>query len=214
VKVALYTRVSTEDQAREGFSLEVQRTYLLQYAKNFGWDVVCSMSGRDVYMDDGFSGGNMDRPALKKLLFDARNKMFDLVLVYKQDRLSRRLKDLLGLLEEFETLGIGYKSATEPFDTTSSAGKMAIQMLGSCAEFERNRLVERVFPGMVVGVKRGHWQGARFAPYGYRHNKETKKLEVHAEEAKIVRDIYDQYLGGKSTAQIAGFYYHLGTRSR
>jgi len=214
VKVALYTRVSTEDQAREGFSLEVQRTYLLQYAKNFGWDVVCSMSGRDVYMDDGFSGGNMDRPALKKLLFDARNKMFDLVLVYKQDRLSRRLKDLLGLLEEFETLGIGYKSATEPFDTTSSAGKMAIQMLGSCAEFERNRLVERVFPGMVVGVKRGHWQGARFAPYGYRHNKETKKLEIHAEEAKIVRDIYDQYLGGKSTAQIAGFYYHLGTRSR
>jgi site-specific DNA recombinase len=79
MKVALYTRVSTEDQAREGFSLEVQRNYLLQYAKNFGWDVVCSMSGRDIYMDDGYSGGNMDRPALKKLLFDARNKLFDLV---------------------------------------------------------------------------------------------------------------------------------------
>lgn len=145
MRVALYTRVSTEDQAREGFSLEVQRTYLLQYAKNFGWDVFCSMSGRDVYMDDGYSGGNMDRPALQRLLFDARNKQFDLVLVYKQDRLSRRLKDLLGLLEEIDSLGVGYKSATEPFDTTSSAGKMAIQMLGSCAEFERNRLVERVF---------------------------------------------------------------------
>ena len=87
-------------------------------------------------------------------------------------------------------MGIGYKSATEPFDTTSSAGKMAIQMLGSCAEFERNRLVERVFPGMVVGVKRGHWQGARYAPYGYRYNKEIKKLEVHPEEAKIVKEIY------------------------
>ncbi len=214
MKVALYTRVSTEDQVREGFSLEVQRTYLLQYAKNFSWDVFCSMSGRDVYMDDGYSGGNMDRPALKRLLFDARNKQFDLVLVYKQDRLSRRLKDLLGLLEEIDLLGIGYKSATEPFDTTSSAGKMAIQMLGSCAEFERNRLVERVFPGMVVGVKRGHWQGARYAPYGYRYNKEIKKLEVYPEEAKIVKDIFDQYLNGKSTAQIAGHYYHLGVAAR
>lgn len=213
-KVALYTRVSTEDQAREGFSLEVQRNYLLQYAKNFGWDVVCTMSGRDVYMDDGYSGGNMERPALQRLLLDARNKHFNLVMVYKQDRLSRRLKDLLGLLEEFEALGIGYKSATEPFDTTSSAGKMAIQMLGSCAEFERNRLVERVFPGMVVGVKRGHWQGARYAPYGYRYNKEAKKLEVHADEARIVKDIFTLYLGGKSTAQIAGHYYHLGIPSR
>ena len=71
MKVALYTRVSTEDQAREGFSLEVQRNYLLQYAKNFGWDIFCSMSGRNVYMDDGYSGGNMDRPAMQRLLFDA-----------------------------------------------------------------------------------------------------------------------------------------------
>lgn len=172
------------------------------------------MSGRDVYMDDGYSGGNMDRPALQRLLFDARNKQFDLVLVYKQDRLSRRLKDLLGLLEEIDSLGVGYKSATEPFDTTSSAGKMAIQMLGSCAEFERNRLVERVFPGMVVGVKKGHWQGARYAPYGYRYNKDAKKLEVHSEEAKIVKEIFAMYLSGKSTSQIAGHYYTLGIPSR
>ncbi len=214
MKVALYTRVSTEDQAREGFSLEVQRTFLLQYAQNFGWEVFCSIPGRDVYMDDGYSGGNMDRPALQRLLFDARNKQFDLVMVYKQDRLSRRLKDLLGLLEEFDSLGVGYKSATEPFDTTSSAGKMAIQMLGSCAEFERNRLVERVFPGMLVGVKKGHWQGARYAPYGYRYNKDIKKLEIHEPEAKIVREIYDRYISGQSTSQIAGHFYRLGTSSR
>lgn len=214
MRVALYTRVSTEDQAREGFSLEVQQTFLVQYAKSFGWDIVCTIPNRDVYMDDGFSGATMDRPALQRLLLDARNKLFDLVLVYKQDRLSRRLKDLLGLLEELDNLGIGYKSATEPFDTTSSAGKMAIQMLGSCAEFERNRLVERIFPGMVVGVKRGHWQGARYAPYGYRYNKEAKKLEVHPEEAKIVKDIYSMYLSGKSTSQICAHYYALGVPSR
>ena len=74
--------------------------------------------------------------------------------------MSRNLKELLTFLEELGEWGIGFKSATEPFDTTSSAGKLAIQMLGSYAEFERNRLIERVFPGMIMGVKKGHWQGA------------------------------------------------------
>ena len=195
-------------------AVEVQRNYLLQYAKNFGWEVFCSIGGKDIYEDDGYSGYTMDRPAFQRLLFDARNKKFDLVVIYKQDRLSRRLKDLLSMLEEFENLGIGYKSATEPFDTTSSAGKMAIQMLGSCAEFERNRLVERVFPGMIIGVKNGHWQGARYAPYGYIHNKESKKLEVNPEEAKIVREIFSMYRNGKSTSQVAAHYYELGIPSR
>ncbi|MFH1678495.1 MAG: recombinase family protein [Candidatus Omnitrophota bacterium] len=210
MKAALYTRVSTEDQAREGFSLEVQRNYLLQYANNFGWETFCSLSDRDIYMDDGYSGGTLDRPAMQRLLLDARNKRFDLVLVYKQDRLSRRLKDLLALLEEFDSLGVGYKSATEPFDTTSSAGKMAIQMLGSCAEFERNRLIERVFPGMLMGAQKGQWQGARYAPYGYKYNKESKKLELFEDEARIVREIFTMYRHGKSTSQIAGHYYNLG----
>ncbi|MFH1360401.1 MAG: recombinase family protein [Candidatus Omnitrophota bacterium] len=214
MKVALYTRVSTEDQAREGFSLEVQRNYLLQYAKNFGWDVFCSMSGRDVYMDDGYSGGNMDRPALQRLLFDARNKHFDLILVYKQDRLSRRLKDLLGLLEEFDSLGIGYKSATEPFDSTTSAGKLMFQQLGSFAEFERNRIAERVFLGMVKGVQQGNWQGARYAPYGYNYNKEKKLLEADEKEEKVVKLIYTMFLCDKSIFAIAEYLTKKGCRNR
>jgi len=214
MKVAIYTRVSTEDQAREGFSLDVQRNFLLQYAKTFDWTVFCSVTDAEVYQDDGFTGSNMDRPALQRLLSDAHNKNFDLVLVYKQDRLSRKLQDLLSLLEEFDNLGIAYKSATEPFDTTTSAGKMAIQMLGSYAEFERNRLIERVFPGMVEGVKKGHWQGSRYIPYGYIHNKKDKKLEVNPEEAKIIKDIYSMYLRGRSTAQIAKHYDINGIKSR
>jgi len=214
MKVALYTRVSTEDQAREGFSLEVQKNYLLQYAKSFQWEVFCSIPNCQVYEDDGFSGSRMERPALQRILLDARNKRFDLIVVYKQDRLSRKLKDLLSMLEEFDSLGVGYKSATEPFDTTTSAGKMAIQMLGSYAEFERNRLIERVFPGMVEGVKKGHWQGSRYVPYGYTHNKQTKKLEIHLEEEKIVKEIFSMYLNGRSTSQIAAHYYNLGTPSR
>ena len=214
MKVALYTRVSTEDQAREGFSLDVQKNFLLQYARNFQGEVFCSIPNCEVYEDDGYSGSRMERPALQRLLLDARNKRFDLIIVYKQDRLSRKLKDLLSMLEEFDSLGVGYKSATEPFDTTTSAGKMAIQMLGSYAEFERNRLIERVFPGMVEGVKKGHWQGSRHVPYGYIHNKQTKKLEIHPEESKVVREIFSMYLNGKSTTQIAAYYYHLDLPSR
>ncbi len=192
MKVALYTRVSTEDQAREGFSLEVQRNYLLQYAKNFDWDVVCSLPVRDVYMDDGFSGGNMDRPALKKLLFDAKAKKFDTVLVYKIDRFARNNRMLLNLVEELSEINVGFKSATESFDTVTAAGKMALSMLGTVAQFERDRIVERVFPGMIKGVQRGNWQGARYAPYGYRYNKEKKAPRSRARRSRHSEaDIYD-----------------------
>lgn len=214
MKVALYTRVSTEDQAREGFSLDVQRDFLLKYAKDQGWEVFCSLPGTKVYQDDGVSGYTLDRPALQRLLADAQRKQFDLILVYKQDRLSRNLKDMLNLLDQLSKWGIGYKSATEPFDTTTSAGKMALHMLGTYAEFERNRLVERVFPGMIRGVQNGHWQGARYAPYGYSYNKERKLLELVPKEAEIVKKIYDMYLANKSTTQIAGYFYQKGIKSR
>lgn len=158
--VAIYIRVSTEDQAKEGYSLEVQREYLEAFAKRVGLEIF------RVYQDDGISGYSTERPALKELLKDAKGKKFDLVLVYKIDRFSRNLKDLLNLVDELLSSGVGFKSATEPFDTTTSAGKLIFQQLGSFAEFERNRIAERVFPGMVKGVQRGNWQGARYAPYG------------------------------------------------
>ena len=203
LKVAIYTRVSTEDQARDGFSLQVQRDCLLQHAKIMNWEVFCSLSGRCIYEDDGYSAFSMDRPAFQALRQDALRKKIDLVLVYKQDRLSRNLRELLIFLEELNDIGVGFKSVTEPFDTTTSAGKMAIQMLGSYAEFERNRLIERVFPGMIVGAKKGHWQGARYAPYGYIYNKETKRLEINPVEAEIVKKIFKLYVAGASTKAVA-----------
>lgn len=214
MKVALYTRVSTEDQAREGFSLEVQHDFLIKFAKDQGWQIVCSIPNSQVYQDDGVSGYTLERPALRTLLRDGQKHMFDLVLVYKQDRLSRNLREMLNLLEQLAQWSIGYKSATEPFDTTTSAGKMALHMLGSYAEFERNRLVERVFPGMIRGVQKGHWQGARYAPYGYHYNKEKKVLELVPEEAEVVKKIYEMYLANKSTTQIAGFFYREGIKTR
>jgi len=199
MKIAIYIRVSTEDQAKEGYSLEVQKEYLEAFAKREGYEIF------KVYSDEGISGFSTRRGALQELLADAKAKKFDLVLVHKIDRFSRNLKDLLNLVDELSSYGVGFKSATEPFDTTTSAGKLMFQQLGSFAEFERNRIAERVFPGMVKGVQRGNWQGSRFSPYGYKYNKEAKLLELVEDEAKVVKLIYEMYLAGESTHTIVAY---------
>ena len=199
MKTAIYTRVSTDDQVREGYSLEVQKEYLINYSKQQGYE------SYDIYTDEGISAGSLQRPALQKLLKDAKLGKFDLVLVYKIDRFSRKLKDLLELFERLESCGVGFKSVTEPFDTTNAAGKLMFQQLGSFAEFERNRLAERVFPGMLKSVQAGNWHGARYSPFGYTYNKSAKLLEVNAAEAEIVRLIYRLYLEGKSVFDITEF---------
>jgi len=208
MKVAIYIRVSTEDQAREGYSLEVQEEYLREYAKREQHEVY------NMYKDDGISGYTKERPALMRLLRDAKDHKFELIIVYKLDRFSRNLKDLLNIVDELLSYGVGFKSATEFFDTTNSAGKLMFQQLGSFAEFERNRIKERVFPGMIKGVKAGHWQGARFAPYGYNYNKEKKLLEVVPEQAEIVKTIYSMYLLGKTTSEITAHLYHMNYKTR
>ncbi|MFA5304963.1 MAG: recombinase family protein [Candidatus Omnitrophota bacterium] len=208
MKVVFYTRVSTEDQAKEGYSLEVQREYLESFAEREGFEIF------KVYCDDGISAYSTRRPALQGLLADAKAKRFELVLVYKIDRFSRNLKDLLILVDELLGYGVGFKSATEPFDSTTSAGKLMFQQLGSFAEFERNRLAERVFPGMIKGVQAGNWQGARYAPFGYHYNKPEKLLEVVDDEAKVVRLIYQMYLEGRSTRDIVNYLNRNGFKSR
>ena len=213
MKVAIYTRVSTEDQAREGTSLEVQEEFLVNYAKREGWTIYYPFKKR-IYMDDGYSGYSTERPALKKLLEDAKRKKFEMVLVHKIDRFSRNLRELLNLVDELEKYSISFKSATEFYDTTTSAGKMMLQQLGSFAEFERNRIKERVFPGMIRGVEKGNWQGARYSPYGYHYNKEKKLLEIVKEEVDVVKLIYTMYLANQSTAQIAGYLFKKGYKTR
>lgn len=207
IRVALYIRVSTDEQAREGYSLKTQREFLEKYAEQQGWKVY------DVFEDDGYSAGTTNRPAFQRLLRQAQEKRFDVVLVYKLDRFSRKLKDLLTTIEELEAWGVGFKSATEPFETTTSSGKLMLQQLGSFAEFERARIAERVFPGMVRSVKEGNWHGARYYPFGYRYNKETKQLEIDPEQAAIVRLIFTMYLAEQSTSRITGYLYQKGYKT-
>ena len=184
MKYAIYVRVSTEEQAQHGFSIEAQK----EKASAF----VMSQDGEiyKIYVDDGYSGKNLKRPALQNLIKDAENKKFDIVLIYKLDRLSRRLSDLVSLGEKFEKLGIGIKSVTEPFDTTTPAGKLMFNMLGSFAQFERELISERTKLGIMRRIKNGYWSTT--PPFGY--NLKDGKLVINEEEAEIVRKCYSLFL--------------------
>ena len=208
MRVAIYTRVSTEDQAREGTSLEVQQECLLDYAHKNGHIV------HKIYCEDGVSGYVLERPELTRLLNDAKNKKFDMVLVHKIDRFSRNLRNLLNLVDELEKNDVKVNSVTELYDTSTSAGKMMFQQLGSFAEFERNRIKERVILGMVKGVQNGNWQGSKFTPMGYKYDKVKKELVIVPREVETVKLIYDLYLSGLSTEKITQYLFKNGIKSR
>src|SRR5450755_467587 len=155
---ALYVRVSTEEQAQFVYSINGLLEKLDMACKLYGWDPL------PPYIDEGVSGKNLDRPQMKKLIRDARAKRFDFVVIYKLDRLSRRLSDLITLRDEFENAGVGIRSATEPFDTTNSAGKLLFNMLGSFAQFEREMIIDRTKMGLRRRMKEGKWNSR--PPFG------------------------------------------------
>lgn len=189
--VACYIRVSTDEQAEQGISIPAQKSRLLAYCQARGWEVY------DFYVDDGYSGKDLERPAMQRLIDDAGAKKFNTVLVLKLDRLSRRQKDVLLLLEDiFEPGGMGFKSVTESFDTTTPFGKAALGMMAVFAQLERETIVERVRMAKKESARQGRFMGGP-APYGYRYNFETKRLEIDEIQAKTVRFIYEKYLAGE-----------------
>ena len=195
-RVALYARVSTEEQAEYGFSIKAQIDRL---------ELACKMVGGTPlppYIDDGYSGKDLDRPHIKRLIKDARDGKFDLIIVYKLDRLSRRLSDLLALRDELEAYGIGLTSATEPFDTTNPVGKLLFNMLGSFAQFERELISERTRMGLRRRAKEGKWNTS--PPFGYRI-KADGTLEIRPEEKPFVLRMFklflDHNLGAKLIAR-------------
>jgi len=185
MKAALYVRVSTVEQAQEGYSIPAQISLLNDYAKTFDYDVY------KIYQDAGISGKNIkDRPALNDLLKDAKNKKFDIVIVWKLSRLSRSLVDLLSMVDIFTQHGVSFQSYSEKFDTSTPIGKMLLQLLGSIAEFERNTIAENVKMGLNERFKQGYSKGA--IPFGYKH--ENKQAVINPEQAEIVRYIFSTYL--------------------
>jgi len=189
-RVGVYVRVSSQEQAVEGVSIDAQIAALKANAKIQGWEIV------DEYIDGGYSGGTDERPALKRLLADAKQKRFDIIAVCKLDRFFRNLRLLLNHLHGLEQLGIKFVSTQEGLDTSTPYGKFAVQMMGVIAEFERGRIGERVRDSRHYLISQGKWPGGK-TPFGYRWLAEEKKWEVVPEEAEIVRRIYHLYLDRK-----------------
>ncbi|MEK4826684.1 recombinase family protein [Niallia sp. FSL W8-0951] len=151
-RVAIYCRVSTEEQATEGYSISAQLQTLRQYTQLYGWEIA------EEYVDEGISGKNISgRPAMQKLISDVEKDKFQAVLVWKISRLSRNMLDTLTLLDKFEDYGVKFISYSENFDTGSPIGRLVVQLMASIAEMERNTLAENVKLGMKQRALEGSW---------------------------------------------------------
>jgi len=185
-RVAIYIRVSSDEAKKEGYSPQTQEEKLREFIKSNGFE----LNEKNVYKDLGYSGGTDARPELQRLLRDARNKEFDILLVYRLDRFFRNLRLLLNTLEELKRLGIDFKSITESFDTSTLSGEVTLTALGMAADLVRKITLEARNEGMIKAMKEGKWLGGT-PPYGYKFNPQTQKLEIDEEEAKIVRMMYE-----------------------
>ena len=191
-RLALYTRVSTIEQSEEGYSIDEQERLLRSWAEKNNYEVY------KCYSDRGISGKDIkNRPALKELLKDAEEKKFDMVISWKINRISRKLADVLKIVDILEKNDITFKSYSEPFETDTPAGKMQFQMMALIGEFERGTIAQNVKMGMCAKAKAGEWCGGRVLGYDLvpMENKEgTKrgktKLTINEIEARSVRLIF------------------------
>lgn len=190
LRCAVYTRKSTEHNLDLAFnSLDAQREACEAYVKSQaheGWSLLA-----DRYDDGGLSGASLQRPALQQLLADIRAARVDIIVVYKVDRLTRSLADFAKLVEEFDAHGVAFVSVTQSFNTTSSMGRLTLNVLLSFAQFEREVIGERVRDKIAASKRKGLWVGGP-VPLGYRSV--GKALAVMPEEAEIVRTIFERYL--------------------
>ena len=162
IRVAIYCRVSTTEQAEEGYSIGEQERLLIEYCDKHGYEVY------KTYADKGISGKDIKhRPAMQSMLEDATQKKFDMVISWKINRISRKLADAIKIVDLLETYGITYLSYSEPFETNTPAGKMQFQMMALIGEFERSTIAQNVKMGMCAKARSGEWCGG-IAPLGYK----------------------------------------------
>jgi DNA invertase Pin-like site-specific DNA recombinase len=190
IRCAIYTRVSTESGLDQEFnSLDAQYEASSAYIRSQAhahWTLV-----RTRYDDGGFSGGSTDRPALQRLLADVKARKVQVVVVYKVDRLTRSLADFAKLVELFDAHGASFVSVTQQFNTTTSMGRLTLNVLLSFAQFEREVTAERIRDKIAASKRKGLWVGG-MAPLGYELR--DRKLLIVADEAEQVRTIFKRYL--------------------
>lgn len=192
--VGIYIRVSTEEQARDGFSISAQREKLKAYCVAQDWDSF------KFYVDEGVSAKDTNRPQLSIMLGHIKQGLITTVLVYRLDRLTRSVMDLYKLLDTFDKYNCAFKSATEVYDTSTAMGRMFITIVAALAQWERENLGERVRMGQLEKARQGEYSAK--APFGFDKG-ENSKLVINKEESKIVLDIVKKVEEGYSIRQIA-----------
>jgi len=209
LRCAVYTRKSSEEGLDQEFnSLHAQREACESYIasqRSEGWVLV-----RDQYDDGGISGGTLDRPSLRRLIDDIEDGLVDVVVVYKIDRLSRSLADFAKLVEVFDRNGVTFVSVTQSFNTTTSMGRLTLNILLSFAQFEREVTAERIRDKVAASRRKGMWMGG-VPPYGYRVL--NRKLVVDEEAAARVRWIFARFLEIGSCTELAREVHERGIRT-
>jgi len=185
-RAIIYTRVSTEDQAKEGFSLEAQKERLRSYCIAKGWEVVKE------YMDDGYSGRDENRPAYQQMFQEREN--WDILVVLKMDRIHRNSRNFTAMMEKLKIWGKEFTSMQESFDTTTAMGRFVMDIIQRIAQLESEQIGERVKIGMTQKAKEGKGYLGFNIPYGYDYK--DGKLIINQWEANIVKEIFKKYNEG------------------
>jgi site-specific DNA recombinase len=210
IRCAIYTRKSSEEGLEQSFnSLDAQREACAAFVasqRHEGWRVISAL-----YDDGGYSGGDMDRPALKRLLGDVAANKVDTIVVYKVDRLTRSLADFAKIVEALDAKGVSFVSVTQQFNTTTSMGRLTLNILLSFAQFEREVTGERIRDKIAASKRKGMWMGGR-VPLGY--DVKERKLMVNHEEAKLVNNFYRWYLEFGSVSKLKAYLDDHGIKSK
>jgi site-specific DNA recombinase len=205
METAIYARVSTEEQAQEGFSIRAQQQKLKEYANIKDWSVY------DIYLDEGISGKNItERPAVIRMIEDIKSGQVKNVLVFKIDRLTRSTADLVYLIDLFKERDCAFNSLMESIDTSTASGRMFIKIIGIFAEFERENIAERTRVGFERRAREGYTTAANCASYGYDRVNGQKIQTINEGEAENVRMIFDMYVN--QSMSLAGIAKSLNLR--
>ncbi len=196
INAALYIRVSTQEQALEGYSLDAQQGKLEKYAEYQGYNIY------GIYRDEGFSASTIHRPALLQLINAVKSGLVNIVIIYKLDRLSRRVKDVLELVDLFEKYNVTLFSLSENIDLSSPFGRAALKISATFSELERETIIERTRLGKEQRVREGKMMYNGNPPFGYRHDNDTDRFIINEPEAEMVRKIFELYLEGYSLRKL------------
>ncbi len=207
MKVAIYTRVSTDHQIDKD-SLPMQRKDLIAYAQ-----LVIGTEDYEIFEDAGYSGKNVSRPGFQAMMDRTRKGEFTHILVWKIDRISRNLLDFAQMYAELKKLGVAFVSKNEQFDTSSAMGEAMLKIILVFAELERNMTSERVTATMISRASKGIWNGGHI-PYGYSYDFKEKVFSINEEEAAIVRYIHDEYERIRSLVRLANALTAMGSKTR